>query len=326
MRRRDFINLAGGAAVAWPLAARAQPALPLVGFLHDGGSESRTHLAAAFRRGLAEAGFVDRRNVMIEYRWAEDQFDRLPALVAELVQHQAAVIATPGSAAAALAAKAATSTIPLVFSVGSDPVKLGLVDSLNRPGGNVTGVSYFTQELGPKRLGLLRELMPGGADIFVLANPKAPVTDAAVKDIDAAASAVGLQLSVLHASNREEMLAAFPAMAQRRAPALVIVTDPLFASRRVQLVTLAARYAVPAIYTSREFADVGGLMSYGTDLPDVYRQVGDYAARILKGAKPADLPVMQPTKFELVVNLATARVLGLEVPTTLLARAEVVIE
>jgi putative tryptophan/tyrosine transport system substrate-binding protein len=326
MRRRDFINLAGGAAVAWPLAARAQPALPLVGFLHDGGSESRTHLAAAFRRGLAEAGFVDRRNVMIEYRWAEDQFDRLPALVAELVQHQAAVIATPGSAAAALAAKAATSTIPLVFSVGSDPVKLGLVDSLNRPGGNVTGVSYFTQELGPKRLGLLRELMPGGADIFVLANPKAPVTDAAVKDIDAAASAVGLQLSVLHASNREEMLAAFPAMAQRRAPALVIVTDPLFTSRRVQLVTLAARYAVPAIYTSREFADVGGLMSYGTDLPDVYRQVGDYAARILKGAKPADLPVMQPTKFELVVNLATARVLGLEVPTTLLARAEVVIE
>jgi putative tryptophan/tyrosine transport system substrate-binding protein len=326
VKRREFITLVGGAA-AWPLAARAQqPTMPVIGFLHDGASESRVHLAAAFRDGLADAGFVDRRNVVIEYRWAQDQFDRLPGLVSELLQRQAAVIVTPGSASAALAAKAATSTIPVVFAVGSDPVKLGLVDSLNRPGGNVTGVSYFTQELGPKRLGLLWELTPGGAEIFVLANPKAPVTEAAVRDMEAAASAVGQQLSVLHASTREEMLAAFPVMAQKRAPALVIVTDPLFTSRRVQLVTLAARYAVPAIYTSREFADVGGLMSYGTDLPGVYREVGSYAARILKGAKPADLPVVQPTKFELVINLATAKVLGLDVPATLLARADEVIE
>jgi putative ABC transport system substrate-binding protein len=263
---------------------------------------------------------------VIEYRWAQDQFDRLPALVADLVQRQAAVIATPGSASAALAAKAATSTIPIVFSIGSDPVKLGLVDSLNRPGGNVTGVSYLTQELGPKRLGLLRELMPAGADVFVLVNPKSPVTEAALQDMQAAASAVGQKFSILHASNNQEIYAAFPAMAQSGAPALIIITDPLFTSRRVQLVTLAARYAIPAIYTSREFPDIGGLMSYGTDLPDIYRQVGNYAARILKGAKPAELPVMQPTKFELVINLATAKALGIEVPPTLLARADEVIE
>jgi putative tryptophan/tyrosine transport system substrate-binding protein len=326
MKRRAFITLLSGAA-AWPVAARAQqPGIPLIGFLHDGASEARVHLAAAFREGLADAGFVDRRNVLIEYHWAQDQFDRLPGLAADLVQRQAAVIATPGSASAALAVKAATSTIPIVFAIGFDPVKIGLVESLNRPGGNVTGVSYFTQELGPKRLGLLRELLPAGADIFALANPKSPVTDAAVKDMEVAASAVGQQLSVLPASTKEEMLAAFPVMAQSRAPALVIVTDPLFTSRRVQMVTLAARYAVPAIYTSREFADVGGLMSYGTDLPAVYREVGSYAARILKGAKPADLPVVQPTKFELVINLATAKVLGLDVPPTLLARADEVIE
>jgi putative tryptophan/tyrosine transport system substrate-binding protein len=327
VKRRDVITLLGSGAASWPLAVRAQqPALPLIGFLHDGAPEARTHLVAAFREGLADAGFVDRRNVSIEYRWAQDQFDRLPGLVAELVQHQAAVIATPGSASAALAAKAATSTIPIVFAIGSDPVKLGLVDSLNRPGGNVTGVSYFTQELGPKRLGLLRELIPGGAEIFVLANPKSPLTNAAVKDMQAAASAVGQQLSVLYASSGEEMLASFPAMAQSRTPALMIVTDPLFTSKRVQLVTLATRYAIPAIYTSREFADVGGLMSYGTDLPAVYREVGSYAARILKGARPADLPVVQPTKFQFVINLWTARVLGLDVPATLLARADEVIE
>jgi putative tryptophan/tyrosine transport system substrate-binding protein len=327
MRRREFITLLGGVAAAWPLAAGAQqPALPVVGFLHDGSADSRVHLAAAFRQGLAEAGFVDRRNVMIEYRWADDQFDRLPALVAELVQRPAAVIATPGSAAAAVAAKAATATIPIVFSVGFDPVKLGLVDSLNRPGRNVTGVSYFTQELGPKRLGLLQELMPRGADIFVLVNPKAPATGSIVNDMQAAASAVGQQLSVLNVSTIQEMLTAFPAMAQRRAPAFVVIADPLFTSRRVQLVLLATRYAVPAVYSSREFADIGGLMSYGTDLPGVYRQVGSYAGHILKGAKPADLPVLQPTKFELVINLAAAKVLKLEVPTTLLARADEVIE
>src|SRR5262245_56809037 len=319
--RREFIALFGGAAVAWPLAAGAQqPALPVVGFLHDGTSDGRAHFAAAFREGLI------RRNVVIEYRWAQDQVDRVPALVAELVQRQVAVIATPGSATAALAAKAATSTIPIVFSVGSDPVKLGLVDSLNRPAGNITGVNYFTQDLGPKRLGLLRELMPAGADVVVHVNPKSPITGSAVNDLQAAASAVGQQLSVLHASNNEEIYAAFPAMVQRRTPGLVIVTDPHFTSRRVQLVTLATRYSIPAIYTSREFSEVGGLMSYGTDLPNIYRQVGIYTGRILKGAKPSDLPVMQPTKFEFVINLATAKALGLEIPTTLLARADEVIE
>jgi len=302
VNRREFITLLSGAA-AWPLAAGAQQgAMPVVGFLHEGTSDARAHLTAAFRDGLSEAGFVDRRNVVIEYRWGQDQFDRVPALVAELVQRQVAVIATPGSATAALAAKAATSTIPIVFSVGSDPVKLGLVDSLNRPAGNITGVNYFTQDLGPKRLGLLRELMPAGADVVVLVNPKSPITDSALKDLRAAADAVGQQFSVLHAS------------------------DPLFTSRRVQLVTLATRYAIPAIYTSREFTEVGGLMSYGTDLPNIYRQVGIYTGRILKGARPSDLPVMQPTKFGFVINLATAKALGLEIPTTLLARADEVIE
>jgi putative ABC transport system substrate-binding protein len=327
MKRRAFITLLGGAAVVWPRTARAQQgAMPVVGFLHDGSSEGRAHFAAAFREGLSEAGFVDRQNVVIEYRWANDQFDRVPALVAELVQRRVAVIATPGSATAALAAKTATSTIPIVFSVGSDPVKLGLVDSLNRPGSNITGVNYFTQDLGPKRLGLLRELMPAGADVVVLVNPKSPITDSALKDLQAAADAVGQQFSVLHASNNQEIYAAFPAMAQRRTPALMIVTDPLFTSRRVQLATLATRYAIPAIYTSREFTEVGGLMSYGTDLPNIYHQVGIYSGRILKGAKPSDLPVMQPTKFELVINLATAKALGIEVPATLLARADEVIE
>jgi putative ABC transport system substrate-binding protein len=326
VRRREFITLVGGAA-AWPLTVHAQqPTMPVVGFLHDGSSDGRAHFTAAFREALSEAGFVDGRNVVIEYRWGQDRFDRLPALVAELVQRQVAVIATPGSATAALAAKAATNTIPIVFSVGSDPVKLGLVDSLNQPGANITGVNYFTQDLGPKRLGLLRELMPAGADVVVLVNPKSPIADSAVKDLQVAASTVGQQFSVLHASNNQEIYGAFSAMAQRHSPALVIVTDPLFTSRRVQLVTLAIRYAIPAIYTSREFTEVGGLMSYGTDLPNIYRQVGVYTGRILKGAKPSDLPVMQPTKFEFVINLATAKALGLDVPPTLLARADEVIE
>jgi putative tryptophan/tyrosine transport system substrate-binding protein len=326
IKRREFVALLGGA-VAWPLAARAQqPAMPVVGFLHDGSSDERVHLVAAFRQGLIEAGYIEGRNVLVEYRWAQDQYDRLPALVTELVQRHVAVIATPGSIGAALAAKTATNTIPIVFSVGTDPVKLGLVASLNRPGGNVTGLSYLTQELGPKRLALLRELMPGGADVVVLANPKSAPTDYALQDMQAAAAAIGQRLSVLRASNNQEIGAAFLAMVQRRAPALVIVTDPLFTSRRVQLVTLAARHAIPAIYTSREFPEVGGLMSYGTNLPDVYRQVGFYAGRILKGDKPADLPVVQPTKFEFVINLATAQAIGLDVPASLLAQADEVIE
>jgi putative tryptophan/tyrosine transport system substrate-binding protein len=325
--RREFFGVFAGSVVVWPLVVRAQQqAMPVVGFLHDGTPEGRAHFAAAFREGLSEVGFVDGRNVVIEYHWAQDQFDRVPALVAELVQRRVAVIATPGSATAALAAKAATSTIPIVFSVGSDPIKLGLVDSLNRPGGNVTGVNYYSQDLGPKRLGLLRELMPAGADVVVLVNPMSPITDPALKDLQAAASTVGQQLSMLHASNNQEIYAAFPVMAQRRNSALMIITDPLFTSRRVQLVTLATRYAIPAIYTSREFTEVGGLMSYGTDLPSMYRQVGNYAGRILNGAKPSDLPVMQPIKFEFVINLATAKALGIDVPATLLARADEVIE
>jgi len=325
--RREFITLLGGAAAAWPLAARAQQAgMPVIGVLHGGAFEPRAHLVAVFRQTLSEAGFVDGRNVLIEYRWAQDQFDRLPGLAADLVHRQVAVIVTPGSTEAALAAKAATDTIPIVFGVGADPVKLGLVASLNRPGANATGMSYFSQELGPKRLGLLRELMPSVSDIVVLVNPNSAVADAAVKDIQEAASATGQQTSVLHVGNNQEINAAFPIIAQKRVPALLIITDVLFTSRRVQLVTLAARYAIPAIYPSREFTEVGGLMSYGANLADMWHQLGIYAGRILKGTKPADLPIGQPTKFDFVINLATAKALGIGVPPTLLARADEVIE
>jgi putative tryptophan/tyrosine transport system substrate-binding protein len=325
--RRKFLATLGGAAAAWPLAARAQqPALPVIGFLHDGSFEPRTHLVAAFGRGLDEAGFVDRRDVLIEYHWAQDQSDRLPAMAGHLVQRQVAVIATPGSAKATVAAKAATREIPIVFGIGTDPVKLGLVASLNRPGGNVTGVSYFTNELGPKRLGLLLELMAGSADVVMLANPKSATTDSAVQAVKAAATEAGRQLSVLLVSNNRELDAAFATIVQKGAPALVINADELFFSRRIQLVTLATRHAIPAIYTSREYVEVGGLMSYGANIPDIWRQIGSYAGRILKGAKPTDLPVVQPTRFEFVINLQTARTLGLEVPPTLLARADEVIE
>ena len=326
-RRRDFITLLGGAAATWPLAARAQQAaMPVVGFLNDGSFEPRAHLVAVLRQTLSEAGLVENKNIMIEYRWAQDQFDRLPELAADLVRRQVAVIVATGGLGPALAAKAAIHEIPIVFSVGADPVKLGLVASLNRPGGNATGVSYFTHELGPKRLGLLWEVMPGGADVVVLVNPKSAIADSAVQEMQAAASAAGKQLSVLHASNNQEINSAFSAMAQKHAPALVIITDALFTGRRVQLVTLAARYRIPAIYTSREFAEVGGLMSYGVNLADNYRQVGTYVSRILKGAKPTDLPVVQPTKFEFVINLATAKALDIEFPAPLLARADDVIE
>ena len=327
IHRREFITLLGGAAAAWPLAARAQqPAMPVIGFLHPSSPEAAANSLTAFRRGLQESGYVEGNNVAIEYRWAENRIDRLPEMAAGLVRHQVAVIVTPGSTAAPLAAKAATKTIPIVFSVGTDPVKLGLVDSLNRPGGNATGVSYFTQELGPKRLGLLRELIPGDADVIVLANPRNAATDLAVRDMQIAVSTIGQQITVLNASDSREIDTAFTTMVQKRAPALLIIADALFTSRRVQLVTLATRHAIPAIYTSREFAEVGGLMSYGANLRDISRQVGAYTGRILKGAKPVDLPVVQPTKFEFVINLQTARALRLEVPPTLLARADEVIE
>ena len=326
LRRREIIFLSGGAAV-WPLAVRAQqPAPAVIGFLHDGSPESRAHLIASFRQGLADSGLIDGRNVLIEFGWGQDQVDRMPSLAADMVHRQVAVIVTFGGPGVALAAKAATCSIPIVFQVGVDPVKLGLVASLNRPGGNATGVSYLSHELGPKRLGLLRELIPAGADVVVLDNPKSAVAEIALEQMQTAASAVGQQISVLHVSNKDEINAAFPVMAQKPAPALLIITDALFTGRRVQLAITAARYGIPAIYTSREFAEAGGLMSYGANLPDVYREVGTYAGRILKGTKPADLPVIQPTKFEFVINLATAKALGLDIPATLLARADEVIE
>jgi len=327
MTRREFISMLGGAVAAWPLAAQAQQtAMPVIGFLHPSSPEAAANSLTAFRRGLQESGYVEGNNVAIEYRWAENRIDRLPEMAADLVRHQVAVIVTPGSTAAPLAAKAATKTIPIVFSVGTDPVKLDLVDSLNRPGGNATGVSYFTQELGPKRLGLLRELIPGDADVIVLGNPRNAATDLAVRDMQIAVSTIGQQITVLNASDSREIDTAFTTMVQKRAPALLIIADALFTSRRVQLVTLATRHAIPAIYTSREFAEVGGLMSYGANLRDISRQVGAYTGRILKGAKPVDLPVVQPAKFEFVINLQTARALRLEVPPTLLARADEVIE
>ncbi len=301
--------------------------MPVIGFLNGASSETFAHLAAAFRQGLSEAGYVEGRNVAIEYRWAEGEYDRLPALAAELVRRQVAVIAAGGGVAAALAAKAATTTIPIVFSGGGgDPVKLGLVASLNRPGGNVTGVSILTAALGAKRLGLLRELLPSATLIAVLINPTNPNSEIQLKDIEEAARTVGQQIFILYASNERDFDAAFAIIVERRAGALVVGADPYFNSRRDQLAGLAARHAIPAMYEQREFAVAGGLASYGTSLTDSFRQVGDYAGRILKGEKPADLPVMQPTRFELVINLKTATALRLTVPPTLLARADEVIE
>jgi ABC-type uncharacterized transport system substrate-binding protein len=326
MKRRDFITLLGAAA-AWPLAARAQqPTIPIVGYVHPDSPQPIAGLLAAFREGLSETGYVEGQNVVIEYRWAHNDLSRIPELVADLVRRRVAVIATPGSSAVALAAKAATTTIPIVFSLGLDPVQLGLVASLSRPGGNITGVNSMSNELVAKRLGLLHELLPTATRFAVLVNPKNPTTESLKKDVEAAAAAIGPQIEFFTASTGSEIDTAFANLVERRPDALVVHPDNLFINRRVQLTTLAARHAVPAIYPLRPDAEAGGLMSYGTKLADAHRQAGVYTGRILKGAKPADLPVVQPTKFEFVINLQTAKTIGLTVPATLLARADEVIE
>ena len=327
MKRREFITLIGGTA-AWPLAARAQQAaLPVIGFLDSRAADAMTSRLGAFRQGLKELGFAEGENVSVVYRWAENRVDRLPELAAELVRRQASVIVTTGGPTTALAAKTATTTIPIVFLVGEDPVRLGLVASLNRPGGNLTGINFFNAELTAKRLELLREVVPGAARVAVLVNPTiATNTESVVRDAGAAARAVGLQIQVLNASTSGEIEAAFADFVRERPDALLVSGDAFFASRRVQFALLAARHALPGSYASRQFAEAGGLMSYGSNIADAYRQLGVYTGRILKGTKPADLPVVQASKIELVINALTARVLGLTVPPSLIARADEVIE
>src|SRR6516225_35049 len=326
MRRREFISLLGGAVAAWPLGARAQqPAMPVVGFVSAGSFDAV--LIAGFRKGLNEAGYVESQNVTVEYHWLEGQFDRLSALMADLVRRRVAVIATPAGNFAAIAAKAATTTIPIVFSVGEDPVKLGLVDSLARPGGNATGFNLFTVETTAKRLGLLHELVPKAIRVAVLVNPaNAVVAETTLRDIPEAARALGLQTHILNASTSRQIEAAFATLVREQADALFVAPDIFFNSRRVQLVTLAAHYRIPAAYNIREAVEIGGLMSYGTDRSEQYRQVGVYTGQILKGAKPADLPVLQSSKFEFVINAQAARLLGIEVPNALQLLADEVIE
>jgi putative ABC transport system substrate-binding protein len=326
MRRRDFLGVLGVVAVMLPLAARAQPAaIPVIGFLNVGSAESSADRVAAFRQGLKETGYIEGRNVAVEYYWAQGQYDRVPAVTVDLVARQVSVIVAI-SLPIALAAKTATTTIPIVFSMGDDPVKFGLVASLNRPGGNLTGVTFLSPEIEAKRVELLHELAPQASTVAALVNPNFPSAEVRTTAVRSAASALGLQLTVYNARSEGEIATAFEEIAERRTGALIVTTDPLFSSQREQLTKLAARYALPAIYDSSEFTVAGGLMSYGSDIVDSYRRVGVYAARVLKGDKPADLPVQQPTKFELIINLKTAKPLGLTVPPALLTSADEVIE
>jgi len=326
MRRREFITLLGGAATAWTLAARAQqPAMPVVGLV--GGGDISTRYVTAFRKGLNETGIIEGQNVTVEYHWLKGQYDLLPSLMADLVRRRVAVIATPGSNPAALAAKAATATIPIVFGVGEDPVKLGLVASLARPGGNATGINLFNVEVATKRLGLLHELVPKAVRIAVLVNPaNATTAESTLRYIPEAARAIGLQILVLNASTSREIDIAFATLVRERADALFVAPDSFFISRRVQFANLTARDRIPAAYSDRDSVEAGGLMSYGTDFTDMFRQVGVYTGRILKGEKPADLPVLQWNKFELVISLQTARALGIEVPNSMQLLADEMIE
>jgi putative tryptophan/tyrosine transport system substrate-binding protein len=328
IRRRQFITLLGGAAAAWPLAARGQQsALPVIGFLDRRSPDALADRLRAFRQGLKDTGYVEGENVAIEYRWADNQVDRLPVLAAELARQPLAVVVASGGVPVALRVKAATTTIPIVFLAAEDPVRLGLVASLARPGGNLTGINFFSTELVAKRLELLRELLPAGTRVAVLVNPaNVSNTESTLRDVEPAARAMGLQIQVFNASTSREIDAAFATLVRERPDALFVGGDAFFDSRRVQLVQLATHHHVPATYSGREYAEVGGLMSYGSDITNAYRQVGIYTGRILKGAKAENLPVMQASKFELVINAHTARMLGLTVPDKLLVAADEVIE
>jgi putative ABC transport system substrate-binding protein len=326
VRRRELITLIGGAAVGWPLATRAQqPTLPVIGFLNNGESDAYATNVAAFREGLRENGYVEGRDAVIDFRWAEGAYDRLPAMAADLANRRVAVIAASATSAA-LAAKAATSSIPIVFAISGDPIKLGLVSSVPRPGGNATGINFFTIAVGQKRLGLLHELVPKAAEIGFLQNPGSPNLARAIDDAQAAAEQLGYKLVVVKASTVNEIDAAFATLVRAKVGGLVVSPDGFFTGRRVQITTLAARHAIPAIYSGREFAAAGGLISYASSIGDAYRDMGVYVARVLKGAKPADLPVLEPTKLELVINLSTAKALGLDIPPGVLAIADEVIE